>query len=90
MTLIILSIIYALIVAGDVWITLWAVRHGKGEEANVLLRPFLHYPISLIMIEVVLYVLVVVSASFVWPIFIFAILWRGLILAHNIIIIRSK
>jgi cytochrome c biogenesis factor len=88
--LIILSAIYLLIVAGDVWITLWAVKHGKAKEWNRFLRLVIDEPCLFIEIELALF-LVSVLVGYYYPLVLaFAILFRGLILAHNIIIIRSK
>ena len=86
--LIILSVAYALLVIADVGISLWAIRYGKAHEANVLLRRLM--PAPLILAEIVLYALVIVAASYFWPILAFAILWRGMILVNNIQVVKRK
>jgi len=86
--IIILSILYFLLVAADVGISLWAIRYGKGYEVNVLLRRL--RPVPLILVELVLYALVVIAASYFWPIIVFAILWRGMILINNVNVVRGR
>jgi len=89
MILLILSIFYFLLVAADVGMTLWAVRHGKTKEVNPLLHPLMASPWLLILCELVLYALVVIAASVFWPILVFAIMWRGMILINNINVVRG-
>jgi len=86
--IIILSALYFLLVAADVAISLWAVRYGKGKEANILLHRLM--PVPLILVELILYALVVIASSYFWPILVFAIPWRGMILWNNISIVRRQ
>lgn len=89
--LIILSIIYFLIVAGDVWITLWAAKNGKAKEGNIILIPFVEEPPLFIGVEALLYVIVVWASIALSPyVLIPAIWWRVMILLHNIHIVRGK
>jgi hypothetical protein len=90
MMLIILSLIYAIIVAGDVWITLWAVKHGKGKEGNFMMKPFINAPIILIGIgiEIILFSIVVFIGKYYWEVLVFGIIGRGYVLINNINIVR--
>ncbi len=100
MMLPILSILYTLIVAGDVWITIKAVNLGIAKEANIILIPFVHHPFALIIIEVLLCAIVIsgvvclynysLTRTMSLVILSFAVLFRGLILAHNFIVARGK
>ncbi len=90
MTMLILSFSYAVLVAADVGITLWAVRHGKGEEANIIFRPLVGKPAAFIGVELALLV-IVVGAGYYYPgVLPFAIGWGARGVADNLIIIRSK
>jgi hypothetical protein len=88
--LIILSAIYLLIVAGDVWITLWAVKHGKGSEANPMFRTAVHKPCLFIEIELALFLIAVLVGYYYPFVLLLAIGWGARGVADNLIIIRSK
>lgn len=90
MTLIVLSIIYVVIVAGDIWITLWATGNGKAYEWNFLLHEIVYRPLLFTFLEIALFAVVVLVASYFIIILPFAILFRGMILVHNICVVRSK
>lgn len=98
--IIILSILYFLIVAGDVWITIKAVNLGIAKEANIILIPLVHKPALFMGIELMLFLITIgiVVCIHNYPLFRsvaliilgMAILFRGLILAHNFIVVRGK
>ena len=90
MTLLILSAIYAVLVAADIWITLWAVKHGKAKEANIIFRTVVHKPCLFIEIELVLFLIAVLVGYYYPFVLLLAIGWGARGVADNIIIIRSK
>lgn len=95
-----LAVLYALITAADVAITIKAVRLGIAKEINILIRPLVHKPVLFIAIQLELYVafigLVVywhsfrASRSSALVMLAAACVLRGLVVANNVRVLRRK